>query len=50
MVMHDCGISLSQIWRGDSGSVPSRMEMKWVLNVRIFLSSTFLLWFPGDNI
>ena len=50
MVMHDCGIILSQRWRGESGSVPARMEMKWFLNVRICLSATFILWFSGGTI
>ena len=42
MVMHACGIRLSQIWRGNSGSVPAKMEMKRFLNVPICLSATFL--------
>ena len=48
--MHACGISLSQRWRAKSGSVPARIEMKWFLNVRISLSATFLIWFPGGTI
>ena len=50
MVMHACRISLSQRWRGGSGSVPARMEMKWFLNVRICLSTTFLLCFPRGTV
>ena len=49
-MMHACGISLYQIWRGESGSVPARMEIKWFLNVHIFLSTTLLLWFPSGTI
>ena len=48
--MHACGISLYQRWRGESGSVLSRMKMKWFLNVGMYFSATFLLLFPGDNI
>ena len=50
MVMHAGSINLSQRWRGKSGSVSSRMEMKWCLTVRICLSSTFILWFPVGTI
>ena len=35
---------------GGSGSVPARMEMKWFLNVRICLSTTFLLCFPRRTV
>ena len=49
-IMHACGISPSQRCRGKSGSVPSRMEMKWFLNVWICISATFLLWFLGGTI
>ena len=48
--MHAYGISSSQRWRGGSGSVPARMEIKWFLNVHIFLSTTLLLWFPSGTI
>ena len=50
MVIYSCGFGFSQIWRGESGSITSRMEMKWFLNVRICLSVTSLLWFPGGTI
>ena len=47
--MHAYGTSLSYRCNGKSGSVPTRMEIKWFLKVRICCSAAFLLWFPGGT-